>query len=912
MFSVFKKYLKAHKKVAMTTLVVALFATAALLIGRTVGLDGISGLLKGDLTSSSSIQVSMPRAGDKYKSVDKMMIQWTGPMAPTSFGQGNSPRVTYTITLSSPIGKQDVVTGYGPKPTNFVWVVPAGQAASDKYQITIRDSLGRSGTSKGPFSINMVSLPACTEKDVYTCVDSSTGCDANGNLSRVCTLIANPNCSNPQSVPKPALIRPCPFSGTVVVKQKIAGSSNITPGTVQLIYPNQYVQSIASQGFNANAVTGDYKLGTITPPVGYRLANVTDSSNKPITTPQYTQSLTRNGIVTYFVNYEPAIPVATGTLSVTNTSTNKILTVAPSGEIELLAFDAVAQNGPAKISKIIFDLSGYGNTPLSAFTFKLYRNGSPIKTWAQVPLFDFTGVEENIAAGSTNHYSLKGLFSTVPDQLIIALNSGLIAVQPITITGLPIQQALAKPVPQAICGNGIKEGAEACDDGNMVSEDGCSDKCAIDQVKPKEPLGDISIEGKDPLGEGTVQPKSKILVAGSLAQPVANYTFTATAEAYTVNKLTLINNNDKESYVPVDTNAIKTVLLKYTDKSGMMQTATGIMAEGKVTLTGLNFYVSPTNPSNLSVAVDVNGMMDVGESLSGKTFRIKIPKNNTADTFSATGETSGGILNTATLVGTDPSLFVVRKSVPTFAKTPGLTTSLINGDNRLYGIMITADNAGPIGLGRLTFWVQNQTSATLGGFKLYRNSTLISANDNAVGNATIHDGASLTDIAYLNGTGSVKPFSTSAVVVAFNQEETIGAGQSMTYYLDANVKDFDGNGSVTVAMHTGDEITPVANIVGFNACGGSGTSACSTDNGNTGAIYNAQVNRALFFKDSDFFTHAMTPVFQVWSDRSADMHLYPTVTLGTPNTLQSSSGSYDWTNGWLLQLDSVPSLNLSR
>jgi cysteine-rich repeat protein len=36
----------------------------------------------------------------------------------------------------------------------------------------------------------------------------------------------------------------------------------------------------------------------------------------------------------------------------------------------------------------------------------------------------------------------------------------------------------------AVCGNGIKEGAETCDDGNVVALDGCDNLCALETASP--------------------------------------------------------------------------------------------------------------------------------------------------------------------------------------------------------------------------------------------------------------------------------------------------------------------------------------------------------------------------------------------------------------------------------------------
>ena len=34
-----------------------------------------------------------------------------------------------------------------------------------------------------------------------------------------------------------------------------------------------------------------------------------------------------------------------------------------------------------------------------------------------------------------------------------------------------------------VCGNGVKEGTEACDDGNTIDDDSCSNACVINEVE---------------------------------------------------------------------------------------------------------------------------------------------------------------------------------------------------------------------------------------------------------------------------------------------------------------------------------------------------------------------------------------------------------------------------------------------
>jgi hypothetical protein len=184
---------------------------------------------------------------------------------------------------------------------------------------------------------------------------------------------------------------------------------------------------------------------------------------------------------------------------------------------------------------------------------------------------------------------------------------------------------------------------------------------------------------------------------------------------------------------------------------------------------------------------------------------------------------------------------------------------LIAGENRLYGLTVTADIAGPVSFGRLSFKISNNsTDNPLVQFKFYRESTLMSG----VSILNANNGTDLTTV------GTVAAGEISGALVIFDQEETVEAGQSKTYYLDAILSSAMMNDSVTTRL--------------------------ASD-----PIENAQTGNFANFQSSAI----------VWSDNSADMHVYPTVAAGvaTPGT-----GSNDWTNGALLGTASIPSQTLMR
>lgn len=73
-----------------------------------------------------------------------------------------------------------------------------------------------------------------------------------------------------------------------------------------------------------------------------------------------------------------------------------------------------------------------------------------------------------------------------------------------------------KPLPNpSLCGNGVVDGGEACDDGNTKSGDGCSDQCQPDGAPA---IGDRCLVGTDKNAGGqkvTLWPSRNVHLAGS-------------------------------------------------------------------------------------------------------------------------------------------------------------------------------------------------------------------------------------------------------------------------------------------------------------------------------------------------------------------------------------------------------------
>jgi hypothetical protein len=364
-------------------------------------------------------------------------------------------------------------------------------------------------------------------------------------------------------------------------------------------------------------------------------------------------------------------------------------------------------------------------------------------------------------------------------------------------------------------------------------------------------------------------PEGGIVVAGSPMQLASKYRFTALGEGFNVNRLTVINDVTGPFDTSLDTVAVNSVVIRYSDINGVSQVKTGSLSSGSVTFSGLDFYV-PAGQDAFVEIFNANNlfMVDVGEFLSGKVYRLGIlDTGNTVSTFEAVGATSLTPPNTPAISGgATVNPFTVRKSKPTFSKMPGLITTLADGENRLYAVSVCADVLGSVGFGRFKFEVIKDASVSLADFKFYKASTLLS-------------GVTLTSVG-------------NAVIVAFDQEEIVGSGQCQYYYLHGTATGVTLTSSVTtkLVLGTGSAFSLP------NPCA----------NPNTGYVYGLG-GTSIFVNASGFVSEDVTGAEFVWSDMSSDTHSYPVIANGL---VTAGSGSCDWTNGYAL--GSLPAHTLIR
>lgn len=393
---------------------------------------------------------------------------------------------------------------------------------------------------------------------------------------------------------------------------------------------------------------------------------------------------------------------------------------------------------------------------------------------------------------------------------------------------------------------------------------------------------------------------SGIALGGETEKFVSRFDFQGAYEGFTISTLTLVNDTTGNTYGDdaKSSLAIKAITLKYPDKNGVLKTATApLKADGTVRFGSLDFFVKRNVDSFLEVYVDLNPFADLPESASGETFRLAIQNiNNTLDTFKAVGEFSGDSFtlgdNGLAMTYSSQEQFIFRKSRPVFELGTN-SSNLLAGTNTLINLEITADETASLTLGRLTFDLNvndaDHANLNLDNFKFFDGS-------NALDSVTIYDATGGQDVSPSGGgaltEGSFK------VIVSFNDEETISAGQTKIYKLKAEVNGSANSDSVTTRLADGDESAP---LLGLTNAGEENTGKLFVNGDATAGIFTAA--------DTDFSRLESANANILWSDLSAKPHQITQITNGA---VTSDSGSADWTNGFLLGITNLESSILTK
>jgi hypothetical protein len=317
------------------------------------------------------------------------------------------------------------------------------------------------------------------------------------------------------------------------------------------------------------------------------------------------------------------------------------------------------------------------------------------------------------------------------------------------------------------------------------------------------------------------KPAAAVLIGGSTGNYMAQFTFSASNEAFTIDKLKLKVPNGFAT-------STTGVTVKYKDKNGANQQSTQVLAFGSqanatATYTGLTLYVPANGSANLDVYVDLT-TVGTGAGASGAAGAITLEYNEgfNANGDSGTSQTNIGSTGSADLTN---NTFYVRKSKPTFAVLDAGTAPT----SKLFRFSVAADSAGNIDLKQLAFNIVT-AGCDITALKLYD-----------------QDGTALT-------TDSVNPVgdSTSSMNASVLIGSTVGSTGDNVETISTTAKIYELKGTVTGFGDSGDSIT-----VSFKQDTSAGTTSGALTVGADGA-----------YTANEGF---------VWSDRSASAHTTATL-----------------------------------
>ncbi|MCX6714630.1 MAG: hypothetical protein NTX72_02355 [Candidatus Uhrbacteria bacterium] len=369
----------------------------------------------------------------------------------------------------------------------------------------------------------------------------------------------------------------------------------------------------------------------------------------------------------------------------------------------------------------------------------------------------------------------------------------------------------------------------------------------------------------------------KQIAQASQTVTAAKYRFSAANDTYTIKELQLsIPSSAAISGVPASveiwdggTAPLGTAVFN--------QTSGDSVTNGAANITGLSIAVPANSYKILTAKLVLN---DVG-------FGAGTSQTNTALSLDVVkAYNSSGTLYTTAAGYTDDrdgNELYVFKSIPTVNQVDLTNSTVINGQaTDLYKFTVTAGSNGSISLKQFKLavnWSDGQTadSMELESLKFFKNGSDITSSvtmsDEDGNDATGTDGL-------LNKVGAVVD---NTLVTTFTDEDSIGAGETVTYVVRGTPQGFRMTGSDTVA-----------DSVSLYLAGDAASNGSDTFLNDEYDIASGQVNIAELWSSAAAHSADGMAANFIWSDVSAQSHV------GSMNA--ASTG--DWHNGYkVLNLD---------
>jgi cysteine-rich repeat protein len=190
---------------------------------------------------------------------------------------------------------------------------------------------------------------------------------------------------------------------------------------------------------------------------------------------------------------------------------------------------------------------------------------------------------------------------------------------------------------ETLCGNGSVDAGETCDDGNLVSGDGCDQFCKTEVAQ----AGTLSIYS-------AVNPAGGDVTAGSPMVLVSKYRFHAFNEPFKISQLTIANDVEGIINAPVNADAVLGVAIKYKDINGTSQYIPYDPARPEIKYIPLNNGKAELIDLDIPVPKDLDAYLEIyafidsmanNPTIAGKTFRIGLMEPSISS-FKAVGEGS--------------------------------------------------------------------------------------------------------------------------------------------------------------------------------------------------------------------------------------------------------------------------------
>lgn len=401
-------------------------------------------------------------------------------------------------------------------------------------------------------------------------------------------------------------------------------------------------------------------------------------------------------------------------------------------------------------------------------------------------------------------------------------------------------------------------------------------------------------------------PEADILVMGTSNNFVSQTTFHAEDEGQFVERLTIATDIDGGEFNnPANVPVIEKVKIEYKNKANQTKTKeANLSVNGVVTFNMEDddrFYIPEDDDRILKVYVTLSD--DNPETESGTHVRVGLQNINDQNSFKAYGEGSGDLETFSdeadVIDGDEAEEFVVRETKPTVTEV-GNGTDLDNQDNqKLFNFKVTANSNGDVALARMVFDIDlDTTNGFLDNFKLFEGNSPIDAQDINIVEAATGDNLE-TAVDSLDASGKV--------IVSFDEEIIVDG--STEFSLRAFAHSFDTDDSVSTRLSQSDDQLEV-DLTENEECGAADNEPCHNGFGNSGRIFETEVDNALFTGADDNFS-LIAPAGRdfIWSDQYVPNHDYPTVSDGV---VTNFSGTFDFTNGFLLDLNDLGSQSLER